>query len=469
MSDQSEHDLEKLLGGFAADTLTPEEKQQLYGAALQDQHLFNALADEQALKELMADPAVRRRLLQALTRTGASGAGGPLSWLDWLRRPAGLAFAGGLSAAALAVVLGIRIYQDSLRQAAPSVANEEANVVTPPSPVPPASPPSPPPAPEAQAPSKDNVLADKTVKREPSAPPALRKERDSENIGARLEQKREQDEGPGQTEAPAALSSKKAEDGSTSGDQTRATPSAPPATVPASTLTQGPAASPSSGAVAPTVSARALFYGEPASRSEGRATTQEREGTIKPLAESAPHTGGPKRQSDQLALSGKTAGIIAGLKPLGIRYGFVVRGAGGQDLEVDAATAAQGSGPVRLTVEANQDAYLQIWKVAGSSPPQLLFPEPDTGQISVRISVGRRQTIPLPLGSWSVSLFVRLSRVPLEPHADLNTPLRNRPALDRLQESNTARESIALQEHATYAVNREVFSDQLVVDIIKAQ
>ena len=42
----SDHDLEKLLGGFAADTLTPEEKQALYTAALQDQQLFNALADE---------------------------------------------------------------------------------------------------------------------------------------------------------------------------------------------------------------------------------------------------------------------------------------------------------------------------------------------------------------------------------------------------------------------------------------
>ena len=42
----AEHDLEKLLGGFAADTLTPEEKQRLYQAALQDQQLFDALADE---------------------------------------------------------------------------------------------------------------------------------------------------------------------------------------------------------------------------------------------------------------------------------------------------------------------------------------------------------------------------------------------------------------------------------------
>ena len=65
----SEHELEKLLGGFAADTLTPEERQKLFTAALQDQQLFNALADEQALKELLADPAVRRKLLHALNQT----------------------------------------------------------------------------------------------------------------------------------------------------------------------------------------------------------------------------------------------------------------------------------------------------------------------------------------------------------------------------------------------------------------
>jgi hypothetical protein len=68
----SEHDLEKLLGGFAADTLTPEEKQSLYTAVLQDQQLFNALADEQALKELLADPNVRRRLLASLEQKSAS-------------------------------------------------------------------------------------------------------------------------------------------------------------------------------------------------------------------------------------------------------------------------------------------------------------------------------------------------------------------------------------------------------------
>ncbi|NJN70695.1 MAG: hypothetical protein HC801_10750, partial [Nitrospira sp.] len=107
----SEHDLEKLLGGFAADTLTPEEKQQLYSAALQDQELFNSLGDEQALKELLADPVVRRRLLLSVQETGSTTDRNPASWLTWFRRPAALAWAGGLAAAVFAVVLGTNVYQ----------------------------------------------------------------------------------------------------------------------------------------------------------------------------------------------------------------------------------------------------------------------------------------------------------------------------------------------------------------------
>ena len=128
-----EHELEKLLGAFASDTLTPDEKQRLYHAALQDQHLFNALADEQALKELLTDPAVRRRLLQALQQTNPSGAGGSRSWIDWFRRPANLAWAGGFTTVLLAVVLGTKLYQDSLKQAAPSLAAEEITPTAPPS------------------------------------------------------------------------------------------------------------------------------------------------------------------------------------------------------------------------------------------------------------------------------------------------------------------------------------------------
>jgi cytoskeletal protein RodZ len=121
-----EHDLEKLLGGFAANTLTPEERSQLYTASLQDQQLFNALADEQALKELLSDPAVRRKLLEALKRPNTAEAGGSLPWWAWFKRPAGLAFAGGLAAVIFALAFGTRIYQESLDRAAQSVTTEDA-------------------------------------------------------------------------------------------------------------------------------------------------------------------------------------------------------------------------------------------------------------------------------------------------------------------------------------------------------
>jgi hypothetical protein len=59
-------DIRKLLGGYATGTLTDAEQQLLYEAALDDEKLFDALANEQALKELLDDPASRAQLLQAV-------------------------------------------------------------------------------------------------------------------------------------------------------------------------------------------------------------------------------------------------------------------------------------------------------------------------------------------------------------------------------------------------------------------
>src|ERR1700730_5935333 len=61
-----DEDIQNLLGGFATDTLTDRERELLFAAALKNQELFNALADEQALRELLSDPASRRQILQAL-------------------------------------------------------------------------------------------------------------------------------------------------------------------------------------------------------------------------------------------------------------------------------------------------------------------------------------------------------------------------------------------------------------------
>jgi hypothetical protein len=59
-------DIQKLLGGYSTGTLTPEEQRALFAAALEDQELFDALAGEQALRDLLRDPTARAHVLAAL-------------------------------------------------------------------------------------------------------------------------------------------------------------------------------------------------------------------------------------------------------------------------------------------------------------------------------------------------------------------------------------------------------------------
>jgi len=59
-------EIERLLGGYATNTLTSEERKLLYEAALEDQDLFNALEDEQALRDLLTDEESRREVVRAL-------------------------------------------------------------------------------------------------------------------------------------------------------------------------------------------------------------------------------------------------------------------------------------------------------------------------------------------------------------------------------------------------------------------
>ena len=58
-------DVRKLLGGYATGTLSPDERQLLFEAALTDDDLFAALSDEHVLKELLDDSTVRALLLRA--------------------------------------------------------------------------------------------------------------------------------------------------------------------------------------------------------------------------------------------------------------------------------------------------------------------------------------------------------------------------------------------------------------------
>jgi hypothetical protein len=97
-------DIRKLLGGYAAGILTEEERRALFEAALTDQDLFNELAREQALKEVLDDPGARRQLLAALEEKP--------SLVDrlraWMGRPVAWVAAGSLAVAALLVVVVVR-------------------------------------------------------------------------------------------------------------------------------------------------------------------------------------------------------------------------------------------------------------------------------------------------------------------------------------------------------------------------
>jgi len=57
---------ERLLGGHATGTLTEAERSLLFAAALEHQEVFDALADQEGLRELLADPVARAQLLTAL-------------------------------------------------------------------------------------------------------------------------------------------------------------------------------------------------------------------------------------------------------------------------------------------------------------------------------------------------------------------------------------------------------------------
>ncbi len=460
----SEHDLEKLLGGFAADTLTPEEKQDLYTAVLQDQQLFNALADEQALKELLADPDVRRRLLASLEQKSASNTGVSLSWLDWFRRPAGLALAGGLSAAALAVVLGGRIYQDSLRQEAQSIATEEVKPATPQAVEPQSN------AKENLAPAidrqKKDGLIDKPAMQQRSMPPLSKKERASDVARDSLKQRSRQDEVRSQAEAPVAALSKSAEEAPSPSDQKLAPRSAPPATAPEPKPLQAPPGGQIAATATPALGARALFYGGMPGRADTRSMAKEQEQTMKPLAESTPQANRFERKQEGLPQLGKAAGAAVHFSPLGLRYSFVVRGTDGQEREVDTAAASKSIQPVFLTVEANQDAYLQIWETVGASVPKLLWPEKETGQTSLKITAGQRQNIPLSMESGPITLTAHLSLVPPGPITNQQAGTFDRLSSNQLQESITANTRTGSQERATYVVNQDPSAiAQITVDI----
>lgn len=128
-------EVHKLIGGYASGSLTEEERRQLFEAALEDQELFDALQNEQAVKELLDDPfsreQIRRAAAESLTQPKRSWFGRPWIW----------AASASLASAA---VIGIAVLQWEQRPAAVSqVADLRRPEVAAPAPVPEAAAPAP--------------------------------------------------------------------------------------------------------------------------------------------------------------------------------------------------------------------------------------------------------------------------------------------------------------------------------------
>jgi hypothetical protein len=316
---------------------------------------------------------------------------------------------------------------------------------------------------------KDTRLDNMTT-RERSAPPASKHETTSDVARDSLKQQPAQEEVRTKANAPMAALSKSAEEVPSSGEQKLAGSSRPPAKAPVPAPMQTTTGTPAAGVGTPAVSARALFYGANEIRQDEGRIAREKERATKSLAESAPQANRLGRPLEGFSQSGKAVGTIGQLKPLGLRYSFVVRGTDGQEREVDAATASKSTAPIFLTMEVNQEAYLQVWKKAGSSTPQLYWPEKETGQFSLKMTAGHRQQIALPMGNGRVTLTAHLSRVPFGPTTEHEAAMLGRLSPNQIQESITASDQTGSHEQATYVVSQDPSKPtQLVVEMTLAR
>jgi hypothetical protein len=158
----------KLMGGYATGSLTEAERTALFQAALEDQELFDELAGEQVLKEVLDEPGARQRLIAVLEP--------PTKHRAW-------AWITSAATAAIAVVIGIVVSQripppppQPIAQVVKSPEPAEAPVAEP-APVPkavkpkvaPGPPPPPPAIAELQKAESENKLADQVQPARPLA------------------------------------------------------------------------------------------------------------------------------------------------------------------------------------------------------------------------------------------------------------------------------------------------------------
>jgi hypothetical protein len=119
-------DPKRLLGGYATDTLTGEERRELLRAALDDQKLFDELVEEEGLRELLGSPGARQEVLDALEK--------PTAWeriRAWFGRPATFGDLAAVAAVVLVVVVGYRVFRVTPEEGRPAASRPPAAIVSP--------------------------------------------------------------------------------------------------------------------------------------------------------------------------------------------------------------------------------------------------------------------------------------------------------------------------------------------------
>ena len=104
-------DPKQLLGGYATDSLTNAERQELLRAALDDQALFDSLVEEDGLRELLVGAEAGQHVLAQLEQ--------PDAWerfRAWLRRPATIADLLTVAAALVVAVVAQQVYRATISE-----------------------------------------------------------------------------------------------------------------------------------------------------------------------------------------------------------------------------------------------------------------------------------------------------------------------------------------------------------------
>ncbi len=424
--------LKKLLGGYATNTLTEEERKALFEAALYDQSLFETLAREQALKELLDDPRNRRRVLEALERADATAGWGWIGHVaNWFRRPATLALSGSLAVAVLAMVFVIRLSEqvsppvsektvvaDSRSAAGSRSERDETKRFQVPS--------------EAEPAAEADRLSKRAA---PAAPPPQ-----PTKPQAKLEQARPSP-APGSTPGapPARLEAPPARQ-----DVARVPEPARPETAPLATLEDQPRAmqAPAAGAPNPAETpqqmarlrasvaerydsgnARDLFYAQAGGQElpEGRVAEPGERGKLqseeKKSGDLAKDVEKEKAESSVRAFGegvSAFAPMNAPARTLGLRYSILKRGKEGGYSEADPATVFSAGDALRLTVEVNEPGYLYVLKQDPLGKWTILFPAAGPGTKpdgpEAKVSARTRYLIP---ATGALSLEKALGQTPL--------------------------------------------------------